>query len=122
MEVRVDNQAQLDEIGKYIVPGEELLDVYDLDGSHLDFVGITDKRLIHHSGGMSRYRVINSVLWRHIISVRCSYDSKLHTLTRTVYYDDASAAGKALIFSSNEQAQGAYVAIVTQLLQNEIAG
>src|SRR5919106_6324775 len=87
-----DNKGQLDRINGYIVPGENLIAVYDCKGVGTGFVGITDRRLIFYDQGVfMKKRSMISIPYHQVVAVASSDEGALLPVSEIVLI---TAAGK----------------------------
>lgn len=123
MEIECDRQEQLNKIRQYVVPGETLFCVYDLKGGGTGFVGLTDKRLIFYDKSfVTKKKAMVSVPYTHVTAVASEDDGKILFSTSRLEVKTSAGDTYDLQFRSSEKAHKAYVTMVTQLLQNEVAG
>jgi len=75
-----DKKDQLEKVQAAIVPGEQLLAVFDMSGGGTGFIGITTKRLIFYDKSfMRRMKALVSIPYPKINSVAAEDESGLFT-------------------------------------------
>lgn len=71
--VRCDDEGQLEQIQTYVIPGETLHAVFDCQGRGAGFVGITDQRVIFRDYGVLLHkRVMVSVPYNRVVGAAIS--------------------------------------------------
>ncbi len=71
--VRCDDEEQLQQIQTYVIPGETLYAVFDCQGRGAGFVGITDQRVIFRDYGVLLHkRVMVSVPYNRVVGAAIS--------------------------------------------------
>ena len=70
VEVSYDKKEQKDRILEYIIRGETLYAVFSCKGKDVEFVGITDQRVIFYERSLvPRKRVMISIPYDHVLAV-----------------------------------------------------
>ena len=71
--VRCDDEGQLEQIEAYVIPGETLHAVFNCQGRGAGFVGITDQRVIFRDYGVLLHkRVMVSVPYNRVVGAAIS--------------------------------------------------
>lgn len=120
-----DKREQWDRIVTMLVPNEVLYSVYDLKGGGTGFVGVSDRRLLFMDESFVRKsKAIVSLPYSKLTAIGVedsgrtlnpfSSASKLNVVAGSREWE--------FEFRSTERAKDAYMLIMSNLLQSEVAG
>ena len=77
-QVQFDKQDQLDKIASGLMPGEQIVAVYDCTGGGTGFVGVTNRRLILQDNSFAGKKIaITSIPYSKITSVSVVSDKSM---------------------------------------------
>ncbi len=124
-EIDYDKKEQMEKIASLIIPGEQLLAVYDMKGGGTGFIGITDLRLIFlDESFMRKSKALVTVPFTKLSAIA------VEDTGRTL--NPFGATSKLVVtagshdwefeFRSNDKAHRAYHLIMSNLLQSEKRG
>ena len=110
-----DIENQLKRIQAYVIPGENLMAVYDCKGSGTGFVGITDRRLIFYDQTfMTKKKAMVSIPYNQVIGVASADEGVIFQTSEITLI--TAAGNYTFQFRGAEKAHWAYTYIVNQLL------
>ena len=120
-----DKKDQMEKIQALVIPGEQLLAVYDMKGGGTGFIGITDLRLIFlDESFMRKSKALVTVPFTKLTAVAVEDTGRtLNPFGATSKLQITAGSREwEFEFSSNDKAQRAYHLIMANLLQNEQRG
>lgn len=120
-----DKKDQMEKIQALVIPGEQLLAVYDMKGGGTGFIGITDLRLIFlDESFMRKSKALVTVPFTKLTAVAVEDTGRtLNPFGATSKLQITAGSREwEFEFRSNDKAHRAYVLIMSNLLQNERRG
>jgi hypothetical protein len=124
-DIDYDKKDQMERIQALVIPGEQLLAVYDMRGGGTGFIGITDLRLIFLDESFVRKS-------KALVTVPFTKITALGVEDTGRHINPFAANGKLTVvagsrdwdfeFRSNDKAHRAYSLIMSNLLQTERKG
>ena len=124
-EIDYDKKEQMEKIASLVIPGEQLLAVYDMKGGGTGFIGITDLRLIFlDESFMRKSKALVTVPFTKLSAV--AVEDTGRTLNpfgaNSKLVVTAGSHDWEFEFRANDKAHRAYHLIMSNLLQSEKRG
>ena len=122
-DVEFSKKSQLQRIRAYVVAGEILYGVLDLEGDEIAFLGVTDRRLIVRNRAFAhKQEAMVSVPYSRVTSFAVAESEDPPLSTGTLYVTTLGGTNYVLRFPSWEKSHKAYTILAAQILQQEAAG